>query len=63
MKFKIIGDISLKQEKDREKSYNLELSWGFQDLIDTGIILRFCSIHSFGVPNETLVTLVIEIVH
>ena len=35
---------------------------GSQYLIDSGIILSFCSISSFGVTTETLVTLVIDIV-
>ena len=47
--------------KDEKQSYHLQLSWGFQDLIDSGIILRFCSIQSVGVENETPVTLVIDI--
>ena len=38
------------------------MSWGFQDLIDNDIILKFVAyIYSFGVPNETAVTLVTDI--
>ena len=42
--------------KDGKQSYNL--GWGFQDLIDSDT--PFCSIQSFGVPNVTLVNLVID---
>ena len=42
--------------KDGKESYNL--GWGFQDLIDSDT--PFCSIQSFGVPNVTLVNLVID---
>ena len=45
--------------KDGNQSYNLQLGWSFQDLIDS--YTHFCSIQSFGVPNETLVNLVIDI--
>ena len=45
--------------KDGKQSYSLQLGWGIQDLIDSDT--HFCSIQSFGVANETLVNLVIEI--
>ena len=45
--------------KDGEESYKLLLGWGFQDLIDSDT--HFCSIQSCGVPNETLVSLIIDI--
>ena len=47
--------------KDGKSSCHLWLSSGFQDLIVSGIILRFCSIQSFRVSNETPVTLVTDI--
>ena len=47
--------------KDGRESYHLQLSWGFEDLINSGITVRFCSIWSSGVPNEAAVTLVIGI--
>ena len=34
---------------------------GFQDLTDSSIILKFCSIQSFGSLNEARVTLEIDI--
>ena len=38
------------------------MKWHFQnDLIDSSINLNFSSIESFEFPNETLVTLVIDI--
>ena len=46
---------------DGKSSYHLQLSWGFQDLTDSGIILRFCGIYSFAVPNKTPITLLINI--
>ena len=51
----------LNMNKKGRQSYHFELSWGFQDLIDSSIILRFCSIYSSGFSNETPVTLVIDI--
>ena len=45
--------------KDGKQSYSLQLGWGIQDLIDSDT--HFCSIQSFGVPNESLVNLVIDI--
>ena len=59
MKCKIIGDTSFEYEQKWKVILSLQLSQGFQDLTDSGIILRFCSIQSFGVPNETPVTSVI----
>ena len=47
--------------KNRRQSYHFQLSCGFQYLVNSGIILRFCSIQSFRFPNKTPITLVIGI--
>ena len=48
--------------KQRLKEILSYLSWGFQDvLIDIGIILRFSNIMPFLLPDETPVTLIIDI--
>ena len=48
--------------KQRLKEILSYLSWGFQDvLIDIGIILRFSNIMPFLFPDETPVTLIIDI--
>ena len=48
--------------KQRLKEILSYLSWGFQDvLIDIGIILRFSIIMPFLFPDETPVTLIIDI--
>ena len=47
--------------KDGKQSYHLQLSWGFEDLIDSDIIVEFCSIQSFRVANQAPGTLIIGI--
>ena len=48
--------------KQRLKEILSYLSWCFQDvLIDIGIILRFSNIMPFLFPDETPVTLIIDI--
>ena len=61
VEFKITEDtyFVIKQRLKEILSY---LSWGFQDvLIDIGIILRFSNIMPFLFPDETPVTLIIDI--
>lgn len=61
VKFKITEDTYF-EIKQRLKEILSYLSWGFQDvLIDIGIILRFSNIMPFLFPDETPVTLIIDI--